>query len=93
MILPLIIKKIIPNFREKAIFAILFLLLNVLTFSITVSYYQQVTFCADQKKGFRDHGHGHAKKAHGHDDISMGLLKICDIAVVKLLSLLFKNCI
>ena len=37
-------------------------------------------------------GHDHANKAHGHDDISMGLLNICDIAVVKLLSLIIKIC-
>ena len=32
-------------------------------------------------------------KAHGHDDISIRLLKICDAEVVKSLLLIVKNCI
>ena len=32
-------------------------------------------------------------KAHGHDDISVWLLKICDLAIIKPLSIIFRNCI
>ena len=32
-------------------------------------------------------------KAHGHDDISIHIIKICDSSIVKPLSLIFKNCI
>ena len=32
-------------------------------------------------------------KAHGYDDISIRMLKICDAAIVKPLTILFKNCI
>ena len=32
-------------------------------------------------------------KAHGHDNISMRMLKICDSVVVEPLSLIFKSCI
>ena len=32
-------------------------------------------------------------KAHGHDDISIRMLKICDSMVTEALSILFKNCI
>ena len=32
-------------------------------------------------------------KAHGHDDISIRMLKICDLAVTKPLSIIFRNCI
>ena len=32
-------------------------------------------------------------KAHGYDDISTRLLKICDSTIVKTLTILFKNCI
>ena len=32
-------------------------------------------------------------KAHGHDEISVRMIKICDEALVKLLSLMNKNCI
>ena len=31
-------------------------------------------------------------KAHGHDDISIRMLKICDSVVTEPLSILFKNC-
>ena len=33
------------------------------------------------------------KYAQGHDDISIGLLKICDSSIVKPLSIIFKNCL
>ena len=32
-------------------------------------------------------------KAHGHDDISVQMLKICDSEVVENLSLIYKNCL
>ena len=32
-------------------------------------------------------------KAHGYDDISIRLLKICDSSIVKPLSIIFKNCL
>ena len=32
-------------------------------------------------------------KAHGYDDISTRLLKICDSSIVKPLSMIFKNCL
>ena len=32
-------------------------------------------------------------KAHGHDDISIRMFKICDSEVVEPLSLIYKNCI
>ena len=32
-------------------------------------------------------------KAHGHDDISIKMLKICDLAFIKPLSIIFRNCI
>ena len=32
-------------------------------------------------------------KAHGHDDISIRLIKICDSTLVKALSIIFQNCI
>ena len=32
-------------------------------------------------------------KAHGYDDISTRLLKICDSSIVKPLSIIFKNCL
>ena len=32
-------------------------------------------------------------KAHGHDDISIQMLKLCDSEVVESLSLIYKNCI
>ena len=32
-------------------------------------------------------------KAHGHDDISIRMLKICDLAITKPLSITFRNCI
>ena len=32
-------------------------------------------------------------KAHGHDDISIRMFKICDSEVVELLSHIYKNCI
>ena len=32
-------------------------------------------------------------KAHGYDDISIRLLKICDSSIVKPLSMIFKNCL
>ena len=35
----------------------------------------------------------HIDKAHGHDNISIRMLKICDSVVVEPLSLIFKNCI
>ena len=31
-------------------------------------------------------------KAHGHDEISVRMIKICDEALVKPLSLIYKNC-
>ena len=31
-------------------------------------------------------------KAHGHDDISIRMLKLCDKSIVKPLSIIFKNC-
>ena len=32
-------------------------------------------------------------KAHGHDDISIRMLKICDSVITEPLSIIFKNCI
>ena len=32
-------------------------------------------------------------KAHGHDEISMGMLKLCDKSIITPLSILFQNCI
>ena len=32
-------------------------------------------------------------KAHGHDNISFRMIKICDEAIVKPLSIIYKNCI
>ena len=32
-------------------------------------------------------------KAHGYDDISIRMLKICDLAIIKPLSIIFRNCI
>ena len=32
-------------------------------------------------------------KAHGHDDISIRMIKICDKAILEPLSLIYKNCI
>ena len=32
-------------------------------------------------------------KAHGHDDLSIRMLKICDLANIKPLSIIFRNCI
>ena len=32
-------------------------------------------------------------KAHGHDDISIGTMKLCSKSVVKPRSIIFKNCI
>ena len=32
-------------------------------------------------------------KAHGYDDISIRLLKMCDSSIVKPLSIIFKNCL
>ena len=32
-------------------------------------------------------------KAHGHDDISIRMIKICDSALVKPLSIIFSNCL
>ena len=32
-------------------------------------------------------------KAHGHNEISVSMIKICDEALVKPLSLIYKNCI
>ena len=32
-------------------------------------------------------------KAHGHDDISINMLKICDTSIVKPLRLIFQNCL
>ena len=32
-------------------------------------------------------------KAHGYDDLSIRLLKICDSSIVKPLSIIFKNCL
>ena len=32
-------------------------------------------------------------KAQGHDDISIKVLKICDLAIITLLSMIFRNCI
>ena len=32
-------------------------------------------------------------KAHGYDDISIRLLKVCDCSIVKPLSIIFKNCL
>ena len=34
-----------------------------------------------------------SNKAHGHDEISVRMIKICDEALVKLFSLIYKNCI
>ena len=31
--------------------------------------------------------------AHGHDDVSVRMLKICDSAIIKPLSIIFRNCI
>ena len=33
------------------------------------------------------------EKTHGHDDISICMIKICDSAIIKLLCLIFKNCL
>ena len=32
-------------------------------------------------------------KAHGHDEISVRMIKICDDAIIEPLSLIYKNCI
>ena len=32
-------------------------------------------------------------KAHRHDDISIRMLKLCDLAIVKPLSIIFRNCV
>ena len=32
-------------------------------------------------------------KAHGYDDISIRLLRICDLSIVRPLSVIFKNCL
>ena len=32
-------------------------------------------------------------KAHGHDDLSTRILKICQLAIIKPLSIIFRNCI
>ena len=32
-------------------------------------------------------------KVHRHDDISIRMLKLCDLAIIKLLSSIFRNCI
>ena len=32
-------------------------------------------------------------KAHGHDDISVAIIKICDKAILEPLSIIYKNCI
>ena len=34
-----------------------------------------------------------SNKAHGHDEISVRMIKICDEELVKTLSLIYKNCI
>ena len=31
-------------------------------------------------------------KAHGHDEVSIRMLKLCDKSIVKSLSIIFKNC-
>ena len=35
----------------------------------------------------------HINKAHGHDEISVRMIKICDDAIIEPLSLIYKNCI
>ena len=32
-------------------------------------------------------------KAHGHDDISVRVIELCDKAILKPLSIIYKNCI
>ena len=32
------------------------------------------------------------KKTHGHDEVSMRVLKLCDKIIIKPLSIIFKNC-
>ena len=34
-----------------------------------------------------------ANKAHWHNDLSIRMLKICDLAIIKPLSIIFRNCI
>ena len=34
-----------------------------------------------------------SNKAHGHDEISVRMIKICDEALLKPFSLIYKNCI
>ena len=34
----------------------------------------------------------YTNKDHGHDDVTIGMIKICDFAIVKPISMTHKNC-
>ena len=103
LIPPLLVnKKIIPDFTKKAnIFNDFFTLqctpLNnssVLPAEVTFKIQSRLnSICFEEDDILKIIRNLNVDKAHGHDNISIRMLKICDSVVVEPLSLIFKNCL
>ena len=99
---PLLINsKLISNLRKKANYFVIFIPIAP-HFTTTVRYLKLKTFITGNKLSslqFEDNDiikiirSLDICKAHGHDDILVRMLKLCELAVAKSLSVIFRNCV
>ena len=66
------------------------LLQNSLNYVLTASF---SSFCFNEGVILKIFNASNINKAHGHDDISIRMIKLCSKSVVKLLPMIFNNCI
>ena len=95
-------EKLLQTFKKKPIFLTNIFCLNVILYQMTVSY-QKIKHIL-QKQNFRSSFDIedeaiykiiktlYINKTHGHDEVSIRMLKLCDKSIVKPLSIIFKNC-
>ena len=103
VIAPLLINnKLVSNFKEKADHFNCFFASHCTPLDNNSKITETQTFLPDNKLSsiqFEDNDiikiirSLNFCKAHGHDDISIRMLKLCDVAAVKPLSIIFRNCV
>ena len=91
LILPLLIK-FVTDIKQKQIFLITFLLNNVLlTNQLFMAQARLRSLGLNEGEILKIIRAVNINKAHGHDGISIRMIKICDESLLKPLLILFKN--
>ena len=93
--------KLVSNFKEKANHFNCFFAFHCTPLDNNSNMPETQTFITDNELSSVQFENNDIKiirslnicKAHGHDDISIRMLKLCGLAIVKPLSIIFRNCV